>query len=53
MPKIKCQIKSKAQIFQTLKISFLNFNIPLTFACLRKAASAKAGILKFGFIVLV
>jgi hypothetical protein len=25
------------------------FGIPLTFACLREAASAKAGILKFGF----
>jgi len=28
---------------------FLNFDIHLTFACLREAASAKAGILKFGF----
>ena len=27
---------------------FLNFDIDLTFACLREAASAKAGILKFG-----
>jgi hypothetical protein len=28
----------------------LSFDIHLTFACLREAASAKAGILKFGFI---
>jgi hypothetical protein len=27
----------------------LEFDIHLTFACLREAASAKAGILKFGF----
>jgi len=26
---------------------FLNFDIPLIFACLREAASAKAGILTF------
>jgi len=34
--------------FQNL---ILNFDIHLTFACLREAASAKAGILKFGFIL--
>jgi hypothetical protein len=28
----------------------LNFDIPLTFACLREAASAKAGILKFELV---
>jgi hypothetical protein len=28
----------------------LDFDIHLTFACLREAASAKAGILKFGFL---
>jgi len=30
--------------------SFLTFDIHLTFACLREAASAKAGTLAFGFI---
>jgi hypothetical protein len=30
--------------------SFLTFDIPLTFACLREAASAKAGTLIFGLI---
>jgi hypothetical protein len=28
----------------------LEFDIHLAFACLREAASAKAGILKFGFV---
>jgi hypothetical protein len=28
----------------------LDFDIHLAFACLREAASAKAGILKFGFL---
>jgi hypothetical protein len=30
----------------------LDFDIHLTFACLREAASAKAGILKFEFMIL-
>jgi hypothetical protein len=30
------------------KVFSLAFDIHLTFACLREAASAKAGILKFG-----
>jgi hypothetical protein len=36
----------KAQMSKLLWI--LEFEIDLTFACLREAASAKAGILKFG-----
>jgi hypothetical protein len=46
MSKLKDQIKSKAQISKTY---VLNFDIHLTFPCLREAASAKAGILKFRF----
>jgi hypothetical protein len=42
MSKVKCQI-------QSTNIEILNFDIPLAFACLREAASAKPGILKFGF----
>jgi len=30
----------------------LNFDIHLEFACLREAASAKAGILKFGIDII-
>jgi hypothetical protein len=30
-----------------LEFDILKFDLPLTFACLREAASAKAGILKF------
>jgi hypothetical protein len=44
MTKFKFQIKSKVQI---LKCFILAFDIDLTFACPREAASAKAGILKF------
>jgi hypothetical protein len=44
MPKVKFQIKSEAQISNGL---FLKFGIDWTFACLREAASAKAGILTF------
>jgi len=44
MPKFKCQIKLKALIPKFLN---LKFDIRLTFACLREAASAKAGILSF------
>jgi hypothetical protein len=48
MPKLKCQINFKTQI---AKNSWnLDFNIHLTFACLREAASAKAGILTFGIL---
>jgi hypothetical protein len=46
MSKLTCQIKSKAQMSKLLWI--LEFDIHLTFACLREAASAEAGILKFG-----
>ncbi len=41
----QCQIKSKVQM---LKFWILKFDIHLAFACLREAASAKAGILAFG-----
>jgi hypothetical protein len=44
MTKFKCQIKPKAQMLRDFR--FLTFNIHLAFACLREAASAKAGILK-------
>jgi hypothetical protein len=46
----KVQIKSK---FQISKVLSLNFDIHLTSACLREAASAKAGILKFGMLFKV
>jgi hypothetical protein len=45
MPKLKYQRKCKVQ---KTKFLILNFDIDLAFACLREAASAKAGILKFG-----
>jgi hypothetical protein len=45
MSKLKFQIKSKVQMLKTFWI--LEFDIHLTFACLREAASAKAGILSF------
>ena len=35
-------------ILNSFQNPLLNFDIYLTFACLREAASAKAGILKFG-----
>jgi hypothetical protein len=44
---VKLNLKSKC--YESL---VLNFEIHLTFACLREAASAKAGILKFGLIPL-
>ena len=44
MSKPKFQIKSKVQI---PNFWILEFDIPLTFACLREAAPAKAGILAF------
>jgi hypothetical protein len=34
-------------ILNSFQNPILNFDIHLTFACLREAASAKAGILKF------
>src|SRR4030042_2229229 len=37
----------KNVILNSFQNPFLNFDIPLTFACLREVASAKAGILKF------
>jgi len=40
----QCQIKPKVLISKFLN---LKFDIHLTFACLREAASAKAGILSF------
>jgi hypothetical protein len=46
MLKLKCQIKSKVQMSTPLWI--LSFGIHLIFACLREAATAKAGILTFG-----
>jgi hypothetical protein len=45
MTKLKCQIKSKVQM--TRQFSILSFDIHLAFACLREAATAKAGILTF------
>jgi hypothetical protein len=42
MPDVKSQMSKKFWNF--------SFDIHLTFACLREAASAKAGILIFGFI---
>jgi hypothetical protein len=44
MPKLKCQIKPKFQIFKFL---ILEFEIDLTFACL-----PQAGILTFGIFIL-
>jgi hypothetical protein len=44
MPNLKCQIKLKVPIPEVFSLTFV---IDLTFACLREAASAKAGILKF------
>ena len=38
-------------ILNSLQNLVLNFDIHLTFACLCEAASANAGILKFGFIL--
>jgi hypothetical protein len=47
-PKVnQCQIKVKVQMSKAILI--LGFDIHLTFACLREAASAKAGILTFEF----
>jgi hypothetical protein len=48
MSKFKCQTKSK---FKFRNFWILGFDIHLTFACLREAASAKAGILSFGILV--
>ena len=51
MSKLKVQMKSKVQMTKfnekenVLALSY--FSIHLTFACLREAASAKAGILAF------
>jgi hypothetical protein len=50
MSKFKVQTKSKVQIkILTLKVilTLSCFDIHLAFACLREAASAKAGILTF------
>jgi len=44
MSKLKCQRNVKVQI---LKIWHSELGIHLTFACLREAASAEAGILTF------
>jgi hypothetical protein len=43
MPNVKVQIPISKMFW------ILVFDIHLTFACLREAASAKAGILTFGF----
>jgi len=50
---LKVQMKSKTQITKKTRRNgmtghFSHFGIPLAFVCLREAASAKAGILKFG-----
>jgi hypothetical protein len=45
------QMKSKAQMeifIRKLGSTLSHFDIHLTFACLREAASAKAGVLAFG-----
>jgi len=54
MATFKCQTNSKAQISnQQGRVErlfwILDFDIDLAFACLREAASAKAGVLTFGF----
>jgi hypothetical protein len=51
MSNAKPQMSKKIQTSK-IRILVLNFDIDLTFACLREAAPAKAGILKFGFINL-
>ena len=51
MSKLKVQMKSKAQMtkFENKEnvLTLNHFGIHLTFACLREAAPAKAGILTF------
>ena len=47
MSKLKFQINVKTKNVKSFGIK--TFGIPLPFACLREAASAKAGILTFGF----
>jgi len=51
MSKLKVQMKSKAQMTKFNKkekvLTLSRFGIHLAFACLREAASAKAGILTF------
>jgi hypothetical protein len=44
---VKFQSSNKAQIPNVKSVDSSAFVIPLVFACLREAASAKAGILKF------
>jgi hypothetical protein len=47
MSKFKVQIKFKREMTKSWMFRVWTFDIPLTFACLREAASAKAGILSF------
>jgi hypothetical protein len=47
MTKFNVQINVKTQISNTKYLCIDAFDIPLIFACLREAASAKAGILTF------
>jgi hypothetical protein len=57
MSKLKVQMKPKAQSKKHVALDFYclrekyfdiqSFELHLTFACLREAATAKAGILKF------
>ena len=48
MSNVKTQSSNKIQNPNVKDSLNLEFGIHLTFACLREAASAKAGILKFG-----
>jgi hypothetical protein len=48
MSKPKVQIKLKIQMFKKESFDIKPFDIHLAFACLRGAASAKAGTLIFG-----
>jgi hypothetical protein len=56
MSKLKVQMKSKTQITKfNIKQNILtlsHFGIHLTFACLREAAPAKAGILTFELFIV-
>jgi len=50
MSNAKAQMSNQFQNSNAKNSWNLDFNIHLTFACLREAASAKAGILTFGIL---
>jgi len=49
MSNVKAQISNEVESSIVKNVLTLKFDIHLAFACLREAASAKAGILTFGF----